>query len=318
MSEQSLCNKCGAVLLPEAKFCGKCGAMVQSESPCASAAVVKTEEGAAEKEDDINTKKLPARFETLMKAIWIAIGLGALSSIIGLIDVQEYYWSGRFGYFLYSGGEVALSIWLAVAIVHRQNWARVTFIVLTLFACVMQYKFFSTDGNGFCVFLGVAALAIDLFCVLLLLTSKISRCFIPLKDGVRRAKMFLGVFVVWLVISFGYGLHYQSANEAEFVNNCAEAAAAGSKDAYQTLIDYSEGHEDISKSDVDAFVESKQQGKRNGDLGYAAQHSAKLFGWAAVLGKIKGVGKAVAIVGALLCGIGAWFKKTFIDGGGSK
>jgi len=126
------------------------------------------------------------------------------------------------------------------------------------------------------------------------------------------------VFVVWLVISFGYGLHYQSANEAEFVNNCAEAAAAGSKDAYQTLIEYSEDHEDISRSDVDAFVASKQQGKRNGDLGYAAQHSAKLFGWAAVLGKIKGVGKAVAIVGALLCGIGAWFKKTFIDGGGSK
>lgn len=304
------CNKCGASLLPGAKFCGECGIIVESE--CGN---VKVDE--ATEADNIPVEKLPARFETLMKAIWMAIGLNALSLVISLFDVRQYYSLGRFGVFLLCGGGVALSIWLALAIVQRKNWARVTFIIGVLAGCMLQYKFFSGDGNGYCIFLDCIALAIDLFCVVLLLTNKISRCFIKVNDGVKRAVIFWGVLVAQLVLSCGYGLYYEFSNEDEFISNCAEAAARGSKEAYQTLINYAEQNKEISRSDIDAVVESKR--KNDGThTNYRGQGAPALYWGSKMLMKVKAVGKAVAVIGVLLCGIGAWFKKKFVNGDESK
>lgn len=120
MAESNVCSSCGAQLPEGVAFCGNCGAKVANEIVC-----------------EVASETNPLK--KLMYVIWASIGIGAISSLVGIFDVREYYGCGQFWSAVSGVIEIVLSAWLALEIGRRKNWSRVTFIIFNLLAVTMYF-----------------------------------------------------------------------------------------------------------------------------------------------------------------------------------
>lgn len=219
MAESNVCSSCGASLPSGAAFCGGCGARVEAA-------------GKSEVPAEANPLK------KLLYVIWASIGIGALSSLIGVFDVREYYLAGQFLFIVLSLPSIAFSVWLAFGIAKRKNWARVTFIIYSLlYAFLFSLVMLGGEGgNAFVSILNMAEVALTVYCVVMLFTKKVSGLFLKSGNGKKLAWTFWGVFFGYLVFSVVCSVIHASSDE--YPRDCAMAAAKGSNEAYESLVEY--------------------------------------------------------------------------------
>lgn len=195
MAESTFCSSCGAQLPEGAAFCGSCGQKVSNASECNAS--------------PCETAPTPAAsdsFKNLMYVIWASIGISALSGLIGIFDVREYYSCGRFLYAIICFGPLVLTTWLACAIANRENWARVTFIILGILGVslllygLLEPSDGQNDGNAFVAILDLASLVLDIYCAVMLFTKGIARQFHKSDNGKERACTFWGLLALCFVL----------------------------------------------------------------------------------------------------------------------
>ena len=221
MAESNVCSSCGAQLPTGAAFCGGCGAKVEAAGK----------------------SEVPAEANPLKKflyVIWASIGISALSSLIGVFDVGEYYLEGQFLFIVLSLSGIAFPVWLAFGIAKRKNWARVTFIIYGLsyafLYSLVMVMLGGGGGNAFVSLLSMAEVALTVYCVVMLFTKKVSGLFLKSGNGKKLAWTFWGVFFGYLVFSVVCSVIHASSDE--YPRDCALAAAKGSDDAYESLVEY--------------------------------------------------------------------------------
>lgn len=224
MAESNVCSSCGAQLPEDAAFCGNCGAKAANETAC-----------------EVSSETNPLK--KLLYVIWTSIGIGALSSLIGIFDVREYYGCGQFWSAVSGVIEIVLSAWLALEIGRRKNWARVTFTIFNLLAVTMylyEIAFAPRGGNALVLLLNLTGVSLTVYCIVMLFTKKVSGVFLSSKNGRKLACAFWGAFLGFFVLSCICGVWRCSSeeNREEYLTDCAMAAAKGSNEAYESLVEY--------------------------------------------------------------------------------
>ena len=287
MAESNVCSSCGAQLPEGVAFCGGCGAKVETASK----------------------SEVPAEANPLKKllyVIWASIGISALSSLIGVFDVREYYGCGQFWSAVLGLGSLALSAWLAFEIAKRKNWARVTFMILGLLNAFMYLLWWSLEqggGNQFVALLDVASIALDIYCIVMLFTKKVSDVFQKADNGKKLAWAFWGVTIGFFALFLVCGVRHVSSEE--YLADCAMAAAKGSNDAYESLVEYCvENVEEIrqaAEETASAIIAEVCPDEQESQPTRPAKKSGKSSGSFLGLGKYA---SAKVIVLAVLCILG--------------
>jgi len=293
MAESNVCSSCGAQLPEGVAFCGGCGAKVET----ASKAEVLAEANPLKK---------------LLYVIWASIGISALSSLIGAFDVREYYSCGQLGSAVLGLGSLALSAWLAFEIAKRKNWARVTFMILGLLNAFMYLPWWGLDqggGSRFIALLDVVSCALDIYCVVMLFTKKVSNVFQASDNGKKLAWTFWGVSLSFLVLLFVCAARHSSSEE--YLMDCAMAAAKGSDEAYESLVVYCVENMEITGDEEEILQAAEETAsaiiaevcpdEQAPQTARAAKRSGKSSGILSGLGKYA---SAKVIVLAVLCILG--------------
>lgn len=185
-----------------------------------------------------------------MKLLWLEIAIGAISSLIGLLDVREYYANGRMAFFLVSLFGVIVDVWLVMAISRRKSWARKTYLVLTILGltstvltvCFSNYTFLVSDNFLICL-ADFASDAISAYCVYLFFVPDIKAEFLPdsEKTGAEatinryQCIAYISTILVGSVIFLVMDSVHQDSEQ--IVDDMVAAAAKGSKEAKDSFID---------------------------------------------------------------------------------
>lgn len=211
----------------------------------------------------VNSVKL----QKLISLIWISFIISCGSDVIACFDIGEYYSFGRMELFVSNVFEDLLLVWLNFAIMGRKNWARKSFIGLTLGICVLGTL---CGGEGIIEgenivrdLLMIISLSIDLYCVYLLFTNEVrlefqsdsKNCGIEANVDRRHCTAFwvsfglLGIIYAWWDVKY-------DGTEAWW-DDCRAAAIAGSRNARKELINkYFEKYIDEENDETEAEVKA--------------------------------------------------------------
>ena len=187
--------------------------------------------------------------QKLIVFLWSGIVLDAISCIIGLFDVREYYALGRVTTFVFKLLFLLIDTWLVIAISRRKSWARKLNIILGLLGLVFivwNFNEFLSD-NSLIALIDLLSLGISAFCVIMCFSKEVRDEFLPdamlkgPKAIVNRYQCiaYIAVIIVYFVGSCltAYIIGTTYYGSAEWVSNCTEAAALGSESARNDLIE---------------------------------------------------------------------------------
>ena len=184
-------------------------------------------------------------FQRLRRLIVLTLGLSAISTIIGCIDIRECYHCGKVGYFLFEVASLGIQIWLYVAVTQLKSWARKSLIVYNLAgAIVFVLGIGSGFENLFVFMLSVTVCLIDLYCVYLCFQKEVVAIFKPdseLNDA-RAVVNTMHCFGFWsvgvlLIVVVVVWVYLYQGTEA-WNRDCTAAAVAGSSSARESLISF--------------------------------------------------------------------------------
>ena len=232
----------------------------------------------------------------LVVLLWVSILLEVISMSFGCFDVREYYGQGRCAYIVSSMCFALMAIWLAMAITRRKNWARKSYVVMTvlLIALWTMVVCFSSEDYASDNSLVVGAIdavdnAVILICCCLLFTKKVRVAF---GQGVafERPKAIANVchcllyWFVYVMICVGFVVQMiVHDGSEEYVSDCREAAILGSVSARNALVEkvkeeyvakmIGENDEDKVREKekeaerfVDEFIENNKPPRKRGGL----------------------------------------------------
>ena len=212
-------------------------------------------------EQGVNSVKL----QKLISLIWISFIISCGSDVIRCFDIGEYYSFGRMELFVFNVFDGLLGVWLNFAIMGRKNWARKSFIGISLW----YLGFLSGDAgdslgeNIVCNLLTIISLLIDLYCVYLLSTkearlefqSDSKTCGIKATVDRRHCTAFWISSGLFFIIGVWWVLKYDGTDA--WWGNCRAAAVAGSSNARKELINkYFEEYIDEKNDETEAEVKA--------------------------------------------------------------
>ena len=184
-------------------------------------------------------------FKTLL---WVEIVLNALTYLIGLSDIRIYYGMGRVGYALTFVFFNILWLLLTYALIGREEWARDWYIAMTVVLMLfVPYVWFNfANGNTLFGFLWGVMLIISISCTLILLTKRTWTIFsreATHSDALRSPGILklciMLCFISWMLCFWSPSI-IDSRNTESCELDAIAAAATGSENARQKLVDYIE------------------------------------------------------------------------------
>lgn len=325
MQESKFCGGCGVELPLEADFCPQCG---RKSNP-------KSEQTIDEKATDGTHKGKPSvkelwknsgKLTKLLSLLWISAIVSAISTLLGCLDVKEYYALGCFGTFIFNVFFLAIDIWLYVAMMHRKSWARKTFVVLTIINVAMTLLS-GFDMSFIMLSLTLISMAIQIYCVYLCFDKEVVAAYkidseaqglLAVVNRHQCTAYILTLIGCAIINSVCVSMRYGSKAWGE---DCTAALLAGSSNAKEDMINHlaeaceAEGYDDAYDR-AKKFVEDgirdytsarsrsqnqesrKEYHKVRPMHVYAAANGAK-FAWLKML-KIGGM--IIAGVISLVCG----------------
>lgn len=223
-----------------------------------------------EAEDDEQTHVGNMRhLKSLTFFIFLAIGTCFLAALIGFFDVRVYYTFGRFGLFLIATGSLALNVWLALRISEGMNWARVTFVVISVLSCFAVAS--GSLENEYAYYATLIAAVLNLICAggMFLLRS-VSACFRETRNGIKCAIIYLCSHIGFVAVVAAHTLIYQSANKAAYFNDWVAAVREGSQKARSRMIAYVADGVGIQKAteQVDTLCPKKKKNESSGNADF--------------------------------------------------
>lgn len=229
----------------------------------------------------------------LVVLLWVSILLEVISMSFGCFDLREYYGQGRCAYIVSYTCFALMDIWLAMAITRRKNWARKSYIVMTvlLIALWTMVVCFSSEDYASGNSLVVGAIdainnAVSLICCGLLFTKKVRVAFgqgVAFEGSkaianVCHCLLYWFVYVmIWVGFVVQMLVHYGSE---EHVSDCKKAAILGSVSARDALVetvkekyvaemmdeDKVREKEKEAEKFVDEFIENNKPPRKRGGL----------------------------------------------------
>lgn len=212
-------------------------------------------------EQGVNSVKL----RKLIFLIWVSFIISWVSDVIACFDVREYYNFGEMCSFLVCIFSGLWGGWLNFAIMERKNWARKSFIGISLW----YLGFLSGDAgdslgeNIVCNLLTIISLLIDLYCVYLLSTNEVrlefqsdsKTCGIKATVDRWHCTAFWISFGLFLIIGVWWDVKYDGTDA--WWDDCRAAAVAGSSNARKELINkYFEEYIDEENDETEAEVKA--------------------------------------------------------------
>ena len=280
------CSQCGNKLPSNAAFCPNCGTKIGG-SPASADSQATAAAQDKDREMSVNNKKdVALTMKLLVYLLWGGVGTSILSLLVGTFDIRECYDDGRIGYFILTGGGVALDAWLAFAISRGKNWARVSSVALLVFAWMIIVlaggpSVFLTREATAVVFLDSVSSVVEIVCAILCLTKPV-RSFCKkeiLSDSMRSANRYLCALfwfcsIAWYIASGVYTS--MRVGSGQWIEDCKAAAIEGSMSAREALIDklteeYSdgfsddeeiEGARDKAASEIDQFIKENKTSRQ--------------------------------------------------------
>lgn len=207
------------------------------------------------------------KLQKLISLIWISFIISCGSDVIACFDIGEYYSFGRMELFVSNVFEDSLLVWLNFAIMGRKNWARKSFIGLTLGTYVLG-TLVGVEGvlggeNIVLNLLTIISLPIDLYCVYLLFTNEVRFEFqsdsktrgIEANVDRRHCTAFWVSFGLLSIIYAWWDVKYDGTEA--WWDDCRAAAIAGSRNARKELINkYFEKYIDEENDETEAEVKA--------------------------------------------------------------
>lgn len=244
------CASCGTQMALEARFCPNCGREVNAEQP-------PQQEAQPTQEPTSQPAAAPvvrSPFDKLLLGVKVAIGLSCVSALASIRNPVDYYDLGKSGTFIVSLFMLGLFVWLYKALVSKESWARLTFIVYTALIVGLSALSFSSSELTVAGFLdGLASLALA-YCVFLCFSPEVKSLFPPVvqpDEAMRsrarqRCQFFWGAFVAMIITAFVIASNHEGSQE--WIEDCRKAAVAGSESA----------RNDLAESIMDEMMESGQ------------------------------------------------------------
>lgn len=232
------CASCGAQMALEARFCPNCGRAANVEQP-------PQQEAQPTQEPTSQPTAAPVSrspFEKLLLGVKVAIGLACVSALVSFCTPIDYYDLGRSGTFIVNLFMLGLFVWLYKALVSKESWTRLSFIVYAaLIVGLSALSFSSSELTPAGFFNGLASLALS-YCVFLCFSPEVKSLFPPIvqpDEAMRsrarqRCQFFWGAFVAMIVVTFAIGLNHRGSSE--WLEDCRKAAVDGSESAREDLV----------------------------------------------------------------------------------
>lgn len=169
---------------------------------------------------------------------WILLWTGfALSVVSAVVDHDADYVLGMGLSAVFSAMDIALSLWMAVALVKRCRWAKFAYVVVAVLnGLLFAFGCCELMSDNFLINLIDAAslLVIPAACSVLLLFSK------PLRGEFtgRVVPKLVFYLAVWLGVATGFlGLCTFNYCDGRYLPRCLEAARVGSRSAAHDLVE---------------------------------------------------------------------------------
>lgn len=232
------CSSCGTQMALEARFCPNCGREVNAEQPPQHEAQPTQEPTSQPTAAPVSRSP----FEKLLLGEKVVIGLACVSALVSFCTPIDYYDLGRSGTFIVNLFMLGLFVWLYKALVSKESWTRLTFIVYAaLIVGFSALSFSSSELTPAGFFNGLASLALA-YCVFLCFSPEVKSLFPPVvqpDEAMRsrarqRCQFFWGAFVAMIIIAVVIARNHRGS--PEWREDCRKAAVAGSESAREDLV----------------------------------------------------------------------------------